>query len=134
MGDNKLTFGDFKGAEKAIKKLSTTSFGTDIKAAYWVGRLVKKFNSVSKDIETSRQTLIKELAVTDDKGTSIPPENRVKWEKGIEDILAIEVELGLPLLTLTVVERMNPTPEDLIALEKFTVDIEQAIKDRETVK
>lgn len=129
MEDRTYTLGDFKAAERAIKKLSTISFGTDIKTAYWISRIVKKFTSVLKDIENGRIKLITELGVKDEKGTSVPPENIEKFQKNWEDFLSTEIEFDIPLISLSALEKINPTPEDLLVLEKFTVDIANAIEE-----
>lgn len=90
--------------------------------------IVKNFNKLQmayKDYDESRKALLDEYSEKNEKGEIIPDkiadENIEKWNKEINELLDIEVDVDIHTVSIDVIENLQLSVSDVAAIEFMIV-------------
>lgn len=97
-----------------------------VKFSFAITKNLKQLELLNKDFETERNRLLDIYNVKDETGEpaykttgkiNIAPEQEENWRKDVQELLNIEVEAKIHTVTLTDLEGVNITAEDMLACD-----------------
>lgn len=97
-----------------------------VKFSFAITKNLKQLEQLNKDFETERNRLLDIYNVKDETGEpaykttgkiNIAPEQEENWRKDVQELLNIEVEAKIHTVTLTDLEGVNITAEDMLACD-----------------
>lgn len=96
-----------------------------VKLSFAVVKNFNKLQAAYKDYDESRRALIEEYSEKDEKGEIIPDkiadENAEKWNKEINELLDIEVDVDIHTVGIDVIENLQLSVSDVAAIEFMIV-------------
>jgi len=97
-----------------------------VKAAYWLGKGVKRLNSEFQDFEDNRLQLIKSMgeSILDKEGkdtgqVQVKADNLPEFNKALEELISIEVKVDIKPVKLGDLKDASLSPLEMASLEKF---------------
>lgn len=97
-----------------------------VKFSFAITKNLKHLEQLNKDFETERNRLLDIYNVKDETGEpaykttgkiDIASEQEENWRKDVQELLNIEVEVTIHTVTLTDLEGVNITAEDMLACD-----------------
>lgn len=97
-----------------------------VKLTYAIARNLRKLDDVNKDFVETRNKLLDKYNVKDETGNpayiksgsiEISEEGKKDWEKDIEELLDVEIEVDIHEVDYSIIEGLNLSVESVLAID-----------------